>query len=277
MQHPPPSGPVELGVLTWNVQNLFDSQDDPATEDEVLSAGRLMATLEGISDVIRASDPDFVFLEEVENEGLLHNLADLYLPGRGYDYRGLMDSGDPRGIDVGYLSRIEPEMVANHQSERFTTPGGSREYSFARDAVEVFLTVGDTPMIFIGVHLRSQRDGGGDEHRLAEATQIRRIVERRMELGHTHIVVAGDFNDTQSSDALTTLVADGPLVDVSTYLPGDNRWTIQHAGRRMQFDYILATPPAMEMVLTDEVYILRGPEVSDTSDHAPVLARFRIP
>ena len=188
-----------------------------------------------------------------------------------------MDSGDPRGIDVGYISRIEPDMVANHQSERFTAPGGTREYSFARDAVEVFLTIGDTPMIFIGVHLRSQRDGGGDEHRLAEATQIRRIVERRMELGHTHIIVAGDFNDTQSSESLTTLVADGPLVDVSTYLPGDNRWTIQHAGRRMQFDYILATPPAMEMVLTDEVYILRGPEVSDTSDHAPVLARLRIP
>jgi len=236
----------------------------------------MAAALEGISDVIRASDPDFVFLQEVENEALMNELADRYLPGSGYVYRGLMDSGDPRGIDIGYLSRLEPDMVANHLSERFRAPGGTREYSFARDAVEVFLTVRDTPLIFIGVHLRSQRDGFGDEHRLAEATQIRRIVERRMELGNTHIIVAGDLNDTQSSDALTTLVTDGPLVDVSTYLPGDNRWTIQHQGRRMQFDYILATPDAMAMLVTDEVYILRGPEISDTSDHAPVMARFRI-
>ena len=260
-------------VMTWNVRNLFDERDNPESLDEVLFTGQVDAQLSRIGDVIRAADPDFVFLQEVENEALLHRLVAEHIPGRGYLYRGLTESGDPRGINIGYISRFRPTLVANHQSERFRAPGGTREFGFARDAVEVFLEIEGISLILIGLHLRSRRYDG-DEHRLAEATQLRTITELRRDMGQTHILAAGDFNDTQETATMQTLIGDGPYIDVTDTIPPGDQWTIDTFGRRLQFDYILATPSLAGMAVDTEVFILRGPEITQTSDHAAVMASF---
>ena len=261
--------------MTWNVRNLFDERDNPNSLDEVLFPGQVEAQLSRIGDVIRAADPDFVFLQEVENEALLHRLVAEHIPGRGYLYRQLTEAGDPRGINVGFISRFEPSLVANHQSERFRAPGGTREFGFARDAVEVFLEVNGVSLVLIGLHLRSRRDDG-DEHRLAEATQVRTITELRADMGNTHILAAGDFNDTQETATMRTLLDDGPYLNVTEALPPGDQWTINTFGRRLQFDYILATPALAETAVESEVFILRGPEITQTSDHAAVMASFEL-
>lgn len=259
-----------LAVVTWNVENFFDAIDDPDTEDDVPTGAQVSRKVEELARVLRAADADVIVLQEVENEAVLDRLANAI----DYPHRGLMPGNDPRGINLAWIARVEPTMVAHHIDDRFPAPDGSREFRFARDAVEVFLEVGGAEIAIMILHLRSQREGG-DDHRLAEATQAHSVVRRRGELGTPRMLVMGDLNDEPGSPAIDALTSDGLLVDLAAELPVDERWTFTGFGDRKQFDYVLATEGMREWLVPGSVRVLRGAEVETASDHFPVVARFQ--
>ena len=106
----------ELGVAFWNVENLFDTVDDPKTEgDEEFTPGepkawtktRLELKLTNLARVIgdmnSGQGPDVLGLCEIENRAVLELLVKhLDKTGRKYEIVH-EDSPSYRGIDCALL------------------------------------------------------------------------------------------------------------------------------------------------------------------------------
>ncbi len=266
------AGPRRLRVVSWNVRNLFDATDDPATYDDVPTLPQLRAKLQAIGTVLGRLDADIVLLQEVENRRVLDELADGPLADAGYVQRYLFEGHDPRGIDVAALCRLPVERVASHLDERFPSPDGSGTRRFARDLLELFVRVGDGTLVVATTHFRSQRDGAdADHHRLAEATQVQRIVARRIATGHPWFLLAGDLNDTPGSPALQALQRDGVLQWLLGELPPSERWSYRAGRHRALIDHALATGALRSRLRGLQVRFERNETVWSTSDHAPLV------
>lgn len=265
-----PTEPAPFRVLTWNVENFFDDRNDPETNDDVVTTTEMNQKIEDIARVLRAADADLVALQEVENLALLDRL-NAAIPELAYTERDLRDSFDGRGIDVAFLARSPVTMVASHLGERFPNATNTDNFFFTRDALEVFTSPGGFSVTVMIVHFRSQLDGG-DDHRLAEALQARRIADRRIELGATRFLMIGDFNDLPGSDVYDAIVADDAFADLTLAVPATDRWSFVFRGNRQQLDYAFANP-ALEANVTN-VRMVHGPEVDVASDHQPVVVDF---
>ena len=127
--------------MTFNVENLFDTLDDPGKDDrtylplalkqteehraacaaiererwrdqclnwdwsEEIVAAKLESVAAAIRQVGGGRGPDVVALQEIENIRILERLANEYLAE--LDYRPILIEGDDeRGIDVAFLSRL---------------------------------------------------------------------------------------------------------------------------------------------------------------------------
>ncbi|HUF19341.1 MAG TPA: endonuclease/exonuclease/phosphatase family protein [Burkholderiales bacterium] len=136
-------GRTEVTIMTFNVENLFDTEDDPGKDDRTYlplemkqtaehraacaqvevprwrdqclnwdwSEGILERKLQVVAAAILQVDdgqgPDIVALQEVENLDVLERLRTQYLADAGYLPSILIEGDDNRGIDVGFLSRLE--------------------------------------------------------------------------------------------------------------------------------------------------------------------------
>src|SRR5690606_2950045 len=97
---------------TYNLQRFFDTVNDPAISEPVLTAQAFANRLDKASLGIRAymHSPDVIGVSEVENLGALQALADrinadavaVGQPDPGY-VAYLMEGNDVGGIDVGFL------------------------------------------------------------------------------------------------------------------------------------------------------------------------------
>lgn len=207
-------GPAQpLVVMTYNVENLFDTTHDQNKQDwtflpkehEVKRSGCLQVTssywqkqcfetdwtedklevkLAQIERVIKASSetlPHFLGLTEVENENVLRRLADRL----GYEHWVISDGPDERGIDVALLYRTNPDLrfvnSREHQVEWTGRP--------TRPILEVEMSYRGTPLLIYVNHWPSQ--GGPNEYRLAAAELLATQVQKRSE---AMVIAMGDFN-----------------------------------------------------------------------------------
>lgn len=129
---PVPVSPVgSVSVAAMNIERLFDTVNDPATSDPVLTAGAYASRLGKISLAIRNNlrSPDVIALEEVENLTTAQDLAARInsdavaasQPNPGYT-AFLVEGNDIGGIDVGFLVRANNvSVVSVTQLEAATT------------------------------------------------------------------------------------------------------------------------------------------------------------
>jgi len=153
-----PGKASKISVLSFNVMNLFDTQNDPLKMDDTFlpiskkqnpvhrklcykigvrkwrqeclfldwSEKALNEKLESLSKTIKKSNfgkgSDLVFLQEIENMEILNRLNQQYLPKMGYQAY-LLEGADERGIDVALLSRLPlhspPRLVKIPYSSHF--------------------------------------------------------------------------------------------------------------------------------------------------------------
>ena len=102
----------EFSIMTWNVLDLFDIIDPSPTDPPRPSLAKYRQDLNGAAATIAAANfPTIVALQEVENIGILEDLAanELLVP---YDYQPVLIEGfDSRLIDVGYLVRGDQATI----------------------------------------------------------------------------------------------------------------------------------------------------------------------
>ena len=158
-----------FSAVWWNVENLFDTRDDPHTnDDEFTPQGdmhwtrrKLQAKLQGIAKTLAMADlPDVVGLAEVENSYVLRELCQgtpLARAGYRYVHR---NSPDRRGIDCALLYRTDRFRVLKDSVVRVSD---SAEGFFTRDilVVEGVTAQGDTVSLVRGRH----RHGRHEQHR----------------------------------------------------------------------------------------------------------------
>ncbi len=193
----PDRGDDDLRVVQWNVENLFDAEDDPDNEgDDEFSPGswrswteaRYLQKLTHLADVITAVDPDILCLEELENRQVLEDLnRALGDVGRGgFEYIQHREGQDHRGIDIAIMSRIEPRAV------RWITPVERQRDIMIAD----FDLAGHAFTILVN-HWKSQWGDKevGAKLRSLQAVAARHAVDEILRRRtNAAILVVGDFN-----------------------------------------------------------------------------------
>ncbi len=212
-------------ILFWNVENLFDTKDDPQKNDnEFLPDAtrhwdnfRYWNKLKNVAKGIIASGdgyvPDLVGLCEVENDSCLYDLT-RRSPLREADYRYVMtDSPDRRGIDVALLYQRGSFKLLRHQSVRIPYERSGKGPT--RDILHVVGKVlsGDTLDVFV-CHAPSRSGGQGksEAYRRLVSGILKHTVDSVMLIRqHPCVVVMGDFNDYPTGKSMQTLCSDGRL------------------------------------------------------------------
>ncbi|MCR5713942.1 MAG: endonuclease/exonuclease/phosphatase family protein [Bacteroidales bacterium] len=205
----PPASADEYVVMCYNVENLFDTEDDPRTSDnEFTPSGtnhwtmshyweKLQHLYEVIAHVGGWSAPAIVGMTEIENRAVLEALMeDTPLKRAGYAAVHY-DSPDPRGIDVALLYRTDLVRVLNSSAlpVRFDGQPDRR----TRDILHVEALLGTDTVHFFVNHWPSR--GGGEREsaplRQQAARTLRRAVDAVLRDDRSaRILIMGDFNDT---------------------------------------------------------------------------------
>jgi endonuclease/exonuclease/phosphatase family metal-dependent hydrolase len=193
-------------VVGWNVENLFDTEDDPANtgDDGYAPRGwcrwteaRYALKLQHLSDVLYGMRPDIVCLAEVENRRVLEDLAECLQRRHGYGLPAIVhrEGGDARGIDVAVMARVAPSAT----NWFCAVPG-------QRDVLACDFVFGGRRLTVVMNHWKSQlgKKAESDAIRIAEARSVRAFLDVRLRADPAAaILVAGDFNDSVTSPILT--------------------------------------------------------------------------
>jgi hypothetical protein len=214
-------------VAFYNVENLFDTIDDPATNDaEYLPGGanlwttqRYQAKLENMSSVIAQigdefmkGGPTMIGLSEIENRGVLEDLIRTdALKNLGYSIAHF-ESPDHRGVDVGLLYKSKDFHLLNAVAVPFIMPG-KPDFKSRDQLVVTGLLDKDTVTVVVN-HWPSR--GNDAPYRMVAGTLTRHIVDSLYARNrNANILVEGDLNDDPIDPSLQDgLGAQGKLSKV---------------------------------------------------------------
>ncbi len=276
---PEPARPPKCWTLAaYNVQDLFDTRDDPAAADERPTENHLQNKLTRLSRMLQVLDADVVGLMEVETRGVLQRLNTEALANLGYRETILIEGNDPeRGIDVALLSRFPVTQTVSHAAETWDDPLGHSRRLFSRDCLEchIELPSGESLVVLVN-HFKSKRGGIGETQplRAAQAARVRQIADGLM-ARYPLVAVVGDLNDTADSPALAPLLSDAALTDLAAKdVPADHCYTFVHAGEPERIDFLLASAALRAQFVLGSVFIPHSVWARKASDHAPVRAAF---
>ncbi len=197
-------------VLFYNVENFFDTINDPNVNDEEFTPEgknkwtgvkyyKKLANVEQVLFDISSLNKEYpvvIGLSEVEVRTVLEDIASTpKLKGANY-HIAHFDSPEKRGVDVAFLYRPDIFNVEGIVPVRAIIK--SRPDFRTRDILTMWGTIEDQPIFFMVAHW-SSRWGGKESSeflRLDNAAQMRHIADSvRAIRPETRFVMMGDFND----------------------------------------------------------------------------------
>lgn len=230
-------GIIKSRFVFYNLENLFDTRDDPLTNDDEFTpegarhwtSTRLYSKLNNISKTFYAIGetglPAVIGVCEIENRYVLNKLVfDTPLKKSHYNIIH-KDSPDRRGIDVAMLYQEKSFSIASYRyiqvSNSEDTSLRTREILYAKGV----LNMADTCHILVN-HWPS-RSGGINQtepKRKAAALVVRSIVDSLFAADPaSKIIIMGDFNDEPDDASIsevlhavddTTQIRDGILFNM---------------------------------------------------------------
>lgn len=217
--------PGKCAVAFYNVENLFDTKDDPATHDEEFTPGgkyryteKVYAQkLHNIATVIDKFDAALVGLAEIENETVLKDLAKQpELSTDKYKYVWY-NSPDPRGIDVALLYNPKSFKVLRSSTRRVNMKGLS-----TRDVLYVTgVLIGDTVHVLVN-HWPSRGEGlAASKPKRAAAAQVNRSITDSILKRNpaAKIIIMGDMNDNPADESIARVLGAGTDTRGKLYNP----------------------------------------------------------
>ena len=240
-------------VMFWNVENLFDIQNEEGKSDEEFlpdatrhwTSSRYRDKLSKLAKTIVASGdervPDLVGLCEVENDSCLYDLT-RRSPLREAGYRYVMtDSPDRRGIDVALLYQRGTFKLISHQSIRIPSETIKRDPT--RDILHVTgqILSGELVDVFV-CHFPSRSEGKAksEPYRLLAAQTLRHTVDSLMEVRqHPYLIIMGDFNDYPTDKSMKEVLCGKG--DLQNLMQGMEAGTYRYQGEWGIFDQFLVS------------------------------------
>jgi len=210
--------PPRFVVMFYNTENLFDTINDPKTQDDEFTAkGKLHWTPERyeikikniarvIADVAPKKLPDIIGLSEIENRSVLEDI--IHTGKLRKEKYGIVheDSPDKRGIDVALLYKKKVFHYLKHHSIPIHFP---RDTIKVRDILYVKGKV-DGEIFHIFVNHWKSRSGGEkatEQKRVYSAVVLRRSIDSILTFDPgAHILIMGDFNDEPTNMSIMQIL-----------------------------------------------------------------------
>lgn len=255
----------KISVAFYNLENLFDTEDDPNTLDDDFTAegyknwngkrysnklrklGRVISQV-GFNETEGA--PVLLGVAEVENKEVLLNLIETKdLKDVGYDVVHY-DSPDERGIDVGLLYRkeyfevLESETVSVYLESEF----GERDYT--RDILHVTGNLQGIKTHILVNHWPSRRSGveESEPKRITAAQKNRSIVDTIQEQDpEARIIIMGDFNDGPHNESVKNHLVQKDLYNPMVFLNTRYEGSLNHNFEWYLFDQIILSTNFMRL------------------------------
>ncbi len=218
---------LPLRIAFYNVENLFDLEDDPLTLDEDFTPSgkqewtqeRYRSKLDHIHEVVKAIHyPALLGLCEVENKKVLDDLCNTEgMPG--FKYQSVhFDSPDKRGIDVALIYQKKKFKVKASQIVRIDFPESvvpDEPGYTSRDLLVVHGVLNKkTEAFVIVVHFPSRRGGmpQSEPKRVHVATYLREKIDELSKVNpEAQFIVMGDFNDETTNKSVARTLSAYPL------------------------------------------------------------------
>jgi endonuclease/exonuclease/phosphatase family metal-dependent hydrolase len=254
---------MEIKVATANVENLFARYNFRKDFDPQSQTGF------GVNDLafelydpdarkitgktLRTVDADILCLQEIENLEVLERFNSRFLGGMDYKHRLVIDSHDPRHIDVAVLSRYPLSNIRTHRHERNAK---NTYWLFSRDNLEVDVNIEGKVITLMVNHFKSMIYTRKDtkERRQAQVERVAEIIDERFKGNdyEDHFIVLGDFNDYIKGDtALKALINHTKLHNITKGEDENDCFTHFYSKENeyRQLDFILLSPSLNELVV----------------------------
>ncbi len=275
-QAPPLPNRNAFRLATFNLANLFDTEDDPNTNDSILTKAEYRRRLRKRALAVREvlGEPELIAVQEVENELVLRDL--LAQPEISAPYQVIWeDSPDPRGLDVALLYRSDRIFITDVRPEQGCTdlvdglgPDGNQNVVYPENyltcdrngdgvldgnrlflrpplvvKLEVLTAGASCSLIVIVNHWKSKVEDTRWtaytlDRRTQEAAFTAELVQRlRVEFPSVPIVLAGDLNDYSTSPPLQKLLSTG-VVDLTQSTAPEQHYSYIYRGVSQNIDYV---------------------------------------
>ncbi|MBD3217659.1 MAG: endonuclease/exonuclease/phosphatase [candidate division Zixibacteria bacterium] len=253
---------MKIRVATANVENLFARYNFRKDFDPQSQTGF------GVNDLafdlydqdarkitgktLREVDADILCLQEVENLEVLERFNSRYLGRMKYKHRIVIDSHDPRHIDVAVLSRFPLNNIRTHRHER---NANNTYWLFSRDNLEVDVDIEGAVITLMVNHFKSMIYTREEtkSRREPQVERVAEIVDERFKENkyEDHYIVLGDFNDyVQGDTALKDLINHPKLHSITEGEDEKDCFTHFYAKKNeyRQLDFILLSPSLKALI-----------------------------
>jgi endonuclease/exonuclease/phosphatase family metal-dependent hydrolase len=259
----PPAASVPEGftAVVWNVQALFDGNEDGSEYAEYTGkAGwtreKYHARLLAISQAVQQMDssqavPDLIGFVEVENQGVLDDLSSGTLSKLAYNWTAFANlPGSSLGI--GVLSRYPIKNVIAHSITM-------DKESAPRPVLEIRVEPYGKPLVFFLCHWKSKLGNDTEELRRASARVVqRRLWEITSTEAETPVIVMGDLNENH--DEFYRLQA------LCALLPDDQSAALLASLGRRDFLVLSGEKPPRNNFFSGEIEPLYSPWLAELSE-----------
>ena len=262
-----------LNVVSFNVENLFDLEDDPRKKDEGSTPTKKQLRVKTNKLVLAVIEemnlPEIVVVQEIENTEVLQLVADKVNDIANTDYVAFsIDSGDFRGIEVGFLyDKKRIGLNKGYLLNSVKLEDKRIKYKGRSPLVGVFEYKSNVITI-VGVHFNSKlkdeplfgvnqpASRRSEVVRKQQAKVVRVFVEKQLKKNPLALImVTGDFNDFYFSEP-----AEGELHPVAIILGKKNtranekfynlidslaaeeKYTYIYKGNSQAIDHMLVSP-----------------------------------
>ncbi|QIE59628.1 endonuclease [Rasiella rasia] len=247
----------------YNLENLFDTKNDPVTLDDDFTEKsdrrwnekRFRKKIKKLGSVIQqigyadiGFPPIIVGVAEVENKYVLEELVNSkFLKEKNY---GVVhyDSPDERGIDTGLLYRKEYVEILDSKTHTVHIQNEHGERDYTRDILAVHIAIENHEFYVLVNHWPSRRAGVEKTapRRMAAAIKNLEVVEAiKAEDEDARFVIMGDFNDDPKSKSIQHITNTNFYNPMELLLTREEGST-NHKGAWNLFDQLLVSHEFMQ-------------------------------
>lgn len=209
-----------FSIVFYNVENLFDTVNDPDIEDDEFTPGgskkwdieKYSKKLKDLSEVFYSTNkkelPEIIGLCEVENKKVLKDLIATKKLRRGNYKIVHKNSRDTRGIDAALLYRPDQFRYITHKSIpinfRYDTVDALRSILYVKGKSS------ENQLFHFFVNHWKSRSGGQSKtepKRIFSAVTLRRAVDSILNFEQeAKIIIMGDFNDDPTNKSVHSIL-----------------------------------------------------------------------
>jgi endonuclease/exonuclease/phosphatase family metal-dependent hydrolase len=271
-----------LRIVTWNVEHLVDSIDDPYVNNRIENSAQVkVEKMQLLARGLATLNADVVVLQEAESANAVQALRDAYFPDLGYQYitdarsrnwyqNVVIMSKLPLGEITSYGNVHTPVIFTEDGEDKFQ----SQEYINTRMWSCEVLVNDDYYLNITGLHLKAGRKDRDIAMRLGQIRFLKSALEKQVAANKkTKLLVLGDLNSLTNSEEISTLLNFGSK-KVRLFDPLDHTVFTHPADQpSRRLDYILYNKNLAQDIIPQSCRVgqLFSPEeMRIISDHLPL-------